>query len=192
MNIGKVAIQTVVLSLIILLVAYLLNRSGFNFSLRGVLASLGIGKDVDGMFGELADQLNSGGVLPTDSYQEGCPTAEDIIEAYENNCMSFYVGAGSQYNNGLPGLVTNYACWDPSTVLTENMCSTVVLELRNRLLLFYDIDTFPDTGDYAMDALQGTYLDSNLYSVMQSITAPTTNGYTLGQFASEYAVFSMG
>lgn len=193
MNIGKVAIQTVVLSVIILVVAYLLNRSGISFGFRGLLRGIfGGGRDVNGDADELLNEIAQGLFTEEDSLQAGCPTLGDIVDAMESNCFSFDVPAGTVYNDGLPTVVTNNGCFAADTVMTQEMCAVSVIELRQRIYLVHGIDTFPSMssvgGNEALGYMQASILDSDLYAVMQSITSPTTNGYLLGQFGGEYSI----
>ena len=193
MNIKKVAIQTVVLAVIILVVAYLLNRSGISFGFRGLLGDLfGSNKDPNNAGDDILAEIAQGAYTAQDSLQEGCPTLGDIVDAMESNCFSFQVPAGTVYNDGLPGVVTNNTCFAANTVMTQEMCAVSVIELRERILLVHGIDTYPSMssvgGNEALLYMQSSILDSELYAAMQSIATPTTNGFLLGQFGGNYSI----
>lgn len=194
MNIGKVAIQTVVLSVIILVVAYLLNRSGISFGLRGLFSGIfgDGGRDVNGDANELLNELTQGLYTEESSLQAGCPTVGDIVDAMEMQCFSFMASEGSVYFYGQATMVTNNVCFPADTVLTQEMCSVAVIELRRRIELAHGIDTFPSDesygGNLALGYMQSSLLDSDLWAVMQSLKSPTENGYLLGQFGGSYSI----
>jgi len=186
--IKKVAIRVGIILPLLLIVGYLLRRLGLNLG-------LGLGGKLKGRLqlgiDGLVEALNQGEGSGADTHQAGCPTVEDIVEAEADNAFSFPVSPQWAINNGFaPG--TTWACvqgFAADTTLTQDMCSLVVLEVRNRLQLGWNMpQAFPDD----MTLLEACYLDQNLYNMMVNVAQPTVNGFKLYQFCNEATGVNIG
>lgn len=173
MKAGKLILQSLLVAVLLLVAGYFLNRTGVKYRLLRIFG----GDRLNKKFNDLPSDID-----PEATYQAGCPTFADIENARNNGCFTY------SYPDSLcDPAVTDcnallYNCFDPETVLTENLCSLAVLELRNQLDLKYGIDTFDDSVDALTSVLKACYLDSELYATMQELEEPTVNGFLLGQF----------
>lgn len=174
MNYGKLILQSVVFSLLFILVQYLLKTWRITARFGSLLG--------EGALRDLFDQIDESSVDRLDSAQEGCPTLGDIIDAKNNGCFSSLLPSSLWTDeNQATGAVGS--CFSQQAVLTQNLCSLEVLELRNQIDLLHGIDTItPLDDDPAKALMKGCYLDDELWAWMNEWYNQTDNGYLLGQF----------
>lgn len=178
MNYGKLILQSVVFSLLFILVQYLIKTWRVKARFSSILGS--------GTLKDLFDQVDESSVDPLASAQEGCPTFDDIVNAKNNGCFSSILPETFWTDANLGDLTVTSAistCFSQDTVLTEDLCSLAVLELRNQIDLIHGYDTLSSLDeDPATALMKGCYLDSELWSWMNEYYTQTDNGYVLGQF----------
>jgi len=174
MNYGKIVLQSLVVAVLIILVQYLIKTLRIGARFASVLG--------EGTLKDLFDQVDESSVDRLASAQEGCPTMGDIIDAKNNGCFSSILPQIFWTDeNQASAAVT--ACWSPDTVLTEDLCSLAVLELRNQIDILHGIDMISGLDDDPATALmKGCYLDSDLWDWMNEYYEQTDNGFLLGQF----------
>lgn len=175
MKVGKLIIQSLIVALLILIAGYFLNRTGVKYRLLSIFG----GDRLQKAFNTVANV----DIDPEATYQAGCPTWADIELAHNNGCFTYSYPDSLCDPSTMDCGALLYNCFDPEAVLTENLCSLTVLELRNQLDINYGIDTLGPLDDNPLQQLlKGCYLDSELYAQMQELVTPTDNGFLLGQF----------
>lgn len=174
MNYGKMILQSVVFALLFVLVQYLIKTWRIKARFASVLG--------EGTLRDLFDQIDESSINPVSSYQEGCPRMDDILDAKNNGCFSSILPQIFWTDENQASAAVS-SCFSPNDVLTEDLCSLTVLELRNQIDILHGIDMISTLDDDPATALmKGCYLDSDLWDWMNEYYEQTDNGFLLGQF----------